>query len=60
MKAKYEGDPANPGEQVPDEFTAYGLTFEKGKYTEIPAHLEGKFVGNTHFKVMGAAETKAD
>lgn len=53
MKAQFKGDPANPGEQVPEVFTAYGLTFEKGKFTEIPEELEGKFAGNPHYKVMG-------
>lgn len=55
MKAKYIGDPRNPGEQkqLPDEFEAFGLTFERGKFTEIPKELEAKIEGNSHFQVQG-------
>lgn len=57
MKAKYIGDPRNPGEQkqLPDEFVAFGLTFERGKFTEVPKNLEAKFEGNDHFQVQGEA-----
>jgi hypothetical protein len=59
MKAKFIGDPTQPGEagNLPETFEAHGLTFEKNKFTEVPAHLEAKFVGNPHFKVQGAAES---
>lgn len=52
MKATYIGDPTQPkgAETVPDEFTAYGLVFERGKATEVPKELEAKFAGNSHFK----------
>jgi hypothetical protein len=32
MKAKYIGDPRNPGEakQLPDEYEMYGIVFERG------------------------------
>lgn len=55
MKAKYIGDANHPGEQkqLPDEFEAFGLTFERSKFTEVPAHLAGKFEGNSHFETQG-------
>lgn len=55
MKATYIGDPNQPkdSEVVPDTFEAFGLTFEKGKATDIPAELEAKFVGNSHFETSG-------
>lgn len=56
MKAKYVGDPRNPGEQVSDEpVEAHGLTFPKGKWVEVPANLAAKFAGNTHFETQGDA-----
>jgi hypothetical protein len=55
MKAKFVGDASNPGEQkqLPDEFEAFGLMFERGKFTDIPKHLEDKVAGNSHFEVQG-------
>lgn len=55
LKAKYIGDPANAAEQkqLPDEFEAYGLVFERGKFTDVPAHLVSKFEGNSHFETQG-------
>lgn len=60
MKATYVGDPSQPkgAETVPDTFEAYGLTFEKGKATDIPPEMEEKFVGNNHFETSGK-ETEA-
>jgi hypothetical protein len=57
MKAKYIGDPRNPGEakQLPDEYVMYGLTFERGKFTDIPEELQAKFEGNSHFETRGDA-----
>lgn len=60
MKAKFIGDQANPKEVIPDEFEAYGLTFEKGKFTEVPAELADKFVGNSHFETSGDAPAKPE
>ncbi len=55
MKATFTGDPSQPkgAEQIPDSIEVLGLTFEKGKATEIPAELEAKFVGNSHFTTSG-------
>jgi hypothetical protein len=55
MKAKYIGDPRNPAEQkqLPDEFEAFGLVFERGKYTEVPDSLAAKFEGNSHYVTQG-------
>lgn len=55
MKAKYVGDPSQPkgSEQVPDEFTAHGVTFEKGKFADVPDELAAKFEGNSHFEIQG-------
>lgn len=57
-KVKFVGDKNNPDERIPDEFEAFGFTFEKGKATEVPDHQVGKFSGNSHFEVQGAPETK--
>ena len=54
MKAKFIGDPSNPNEQVPDLYDAFGLTFPRDKYVEIPKRLEAKVTGNSHFHVQGA------
>jgi hypothetical protein len=56
-KFKYVGDPRNPGEQkqLPDEFEAFGVTFERGKFSEVPDALEGKFEGNSHYVRQGEA-----
>ncbi len=55
MKATFVGDPSQPkgSEPVPDEMTMFGLTFKKGQAVEIPAELEAKFAGNSHFEVSG-------
>jgi hypothetical protein len=55
MKATFIGDPNAPkgSETIPDTMEAHGLTFEKGKATDIPAELEAKFVGNSHFETSG-------
>lgn len=55
MKAKYVGDPSQPKgtEAVPEEFTAYGVTFEKGKFVDVPDELADKFAGNNHFETQG-------
>jgi hypothetical protein len=57
MKAKYIGDPRNPAEQkqLPDEFEAFGLVFERGKFTDIPDKLAAKFEGNSHYATQGDA-----
>lgn len=56
MKAKFVGDRNNPKEIVPDEFEAYGLIFNKGKYTEVPDELAEKFAGNSHYETTGEAK----
>lgn len=60
MKATYVGNPDLPKEQreIPDTFVMYDISFEKGKATDIPADLEAKFVGNSHFETSGK-ETEA-
>lgn len=60
MKAKYIGDPNDPKEQknLPDEFTAYGITFERGKSVDVPEELEAKFANNSHFETDGEPEAK--
>lgn len=60
IKARYVGDPRNPGEPVPDVMDHLGLTFESGKYTEVPAELAEKFAGNDHFEVQGAKKTQPE
>lgn len=60
MKAKFIGDARNPGEpnNLPETMTAYGVTFERGKWADVPAEHEAKFVGNRHFETRGAPETE--
>lgn len=51
-KAKFVGDRNNPKETIPDEIEVYGIRFEKGKFSEIPDDLTGKFEGNSHFELQ--------
>lgn len=61
MKAKFIGDPAEgPKPNVPEEITVYGVTFERGKFVDIPADKVVKFEGNSHFETKGAEPTKAE
>lgn len=62
MKAKFIGDPRNPGESrnLPETHVAFGITFERGKFADVPPALENKFLGNTHFEVKEGAAAKAD
>jgi len=55
MKAKYIGDPRNPGEanNLPDETTAFGVVFPKGKFVDVPDEVAHKFAGNSHFETRG-------
>ncbi len=55
MKAKYVGNTDLPADErgVPDTFEMFGLTFEKGKATEIPPEFEAKIAGNSHFETSG-------
>lgn len=55
MKAKFIGDPNQPkgAETIPDEFTAFGVTFERGKFADVPEDQAHKFVGNNHFEIQG-------
>ncbi len=55
MKATYTGNPDLPkGEEtIPDTFEMFGISFEKGKATEVPPELEAKFAGNSHFTTTG-------
>lgn len=57
MKAKYIGDPRNPGEasNLPESTEAFGIVFERGKWVEVPENLAPKFEGNTHFETRGEA-----
>lgn len=61
MKAKYIGDPRVPGEakNLPEEFTMFGITFERGKWAEVPDNLAKKFEGNTHFETSDGKARKA-
>lgn len=55
MKAKFVGDANNPGEQkqLPDEFEAFGVTFERGKFVDVPDELAHKFANNSHYETRG-------
>lgn len=54
MKAKFIGDPSNPGEVVPDLTDHFGVTFPKGKFVDVPEAVQDKIAGNSHFEVRGA------
>ena len=57
MKAKFIGQPGtNEAKNLPEEFTAYGVTFERGKFSEVPDEFAGKFEGNPHFEVEDSAK----
>lgn len=56
MKAKYIGDPGEGAKpNIPDEFEAFGVTFERGKFVDVPDEVAGKIAGNNHFEVQGEA-----
>jgi hypothetical protein len=59
MKAKFIGDPRNPGEVVPDVIDHLGVTFTRDKFSDIPKELEDKFAGNSHFEVQGVKKPAA-
>lgn len=55
MKAKFIGDPREPKPVIPDEITLFGVTFEKGKFADVPDKFAAKFAGNDHFETEGKA-----
>jgi hypothetical protein len=59
IKARFVGDPRNPGEPIPDVFDAFGTTFEKGKFAEVDAQHADKLRGNDHFEVQGEKKAEA-
>lgn len=54
MKAKFVGDPRDPGAQVPDFQESFGTTFPAGKFVDVPESAEAKIAGNSHYEVQGA------
>lgn len=59
IKAKFIGDPSNPGEVVPDLYDAFGTTFERDKFAEVSAENADKVRGNPHFEVQGEKKKAA-
>lgn len=57
MKAKWVGDP-NHDDDGKNTIEAFGVTWEKGKVRDVPAGMEGKVDGNSHFEVQGDSEGK--
>lgn len=56
MKAKYIGDPGEGSKpNIPDNFEAFGVSFERGKFADVPDDVAGKIAGNNHFEVQGKA-----
>lgn len=55
MKARYIGDPNQPTEakNLPETFTAFGVTFDRGKYAEVPDEVAAKVASNPHFETKG-------
>lgn len=60
MKAKYIGDPSQPGEIVPDLIDVNGITFPRDKFVDIPKEHQDKIAGNNHFEVQGAKKDKPE
>jgi hypothetical protein len=56
MEAKFIGDPTERGANVPEVFEAHGVTFERGKFADVPEKLQAKFEGNSHFETKGGAK----
>lgn len=51
MKAKFIGEPGTAeAKNLPEEFEAFGIVFERGKFSNVPDHLASKFEGNSHFE----------
>ncbi len=58
-KFRYIGDPHNR-EVQPDEFTAFGITFPRGRSRAVDnPQTVMKLRGNSHFKEEKARESKA-
>lgn len=60
IKARYVGDPRNPGETIPDLYDAFGTTFEAGKFTEVAGEHADKVRGNDHFEVQGEKKVERE
>lgn len=53
MKAKFIGDPTTVGDvQLPETFTAFGVTFPRNKWVAVPDAVASKFAGNSHFETQ--------
>lgn len=51
MKAKFIGQPGTAeAKNLPEEFEAFGILFERGKFSDIPDDIAAKFEGNSHFE----------
>lgn len=61
MKAKFIGDPREPGEanNPPETMEAFGVTFPRGKFVEVPRDVEHKFEGNSHFETQEGRASSA-
>jgi len=60
MKFKYIGDPNRPGESkdLPETFNAFGVTFPRNKYAEVPDDVASKLATNQHFKAEKPGEVE--
>lgn len=61
MKFRYLGDPNQPSESknLPEEFNAFGVTFTRNKFVEVPDDVVPKLVSNGHFKAQNESEAES-
>lgn len=57
-KFRFAGDP-NDNWSGPKEIAAYGLTFTRDEWTDVPPELASKFSGNAHFEPEDGGEPPA-
>lgn len=54
MKAKFIGDPRDPNRVIPEVFPHAGISFQRGRFVDVPDALGKKLEGNSHFEVQSA------
>lgn len=59
IKARFVGDKADP-KSDPDEVSAFGVSFIKGEWTDVPKTFADKIAGNTHFEIDREGTGEAD
>lgn len=59
IKARFVGDKADP-KSDPDEVSAFGVSFVKDEWTDVPKTFADKIAGNTHFEIDSDGSGTAD